>query len=50
MNATSGALLSSQPTPLFQAYRYADQPVAADGTVLAWGFGFQSTCNKTRQR
>ena len=47
INSTSGALLSSHPLPTFQVYRYADQPVSADGTVLAWGFGFQDVCNRT---
>lgn len=29
------------------ADRYADAPVGPDGTVLAWGFGFQDACGKT---
>ena len=40
-------MLSSRPTPNFQVYRYADVNVSADGTILAWGFGFQDACNTT---
>lgn len=49
INSTTGELLSSKAlrhglAGNFQVYRYMDGPVAADGTVLAWGFGFQDTC------
>ena len=48
INSTSGQLLGSRKTSAFTAYRFADQqPIAADGTVLAWGFGFQDKCGKT---
>ena len=49
INSTTGALLSSKPFDEFTVYRYADGPISSDGTVLAWGFGFQDTCGETLQ-
>ena len=48
VNASTGELLSSKPMETFVAYKYEDalHGVAADGTVMAWGFGFQETCGK----
>ena len=48
IDAKTGKLLSSKPMPTFTVYKYEDalDGVAADGTVLAWGFGFQETCGK----
>lgn len=47
INSTTGALLSSRPMPHFQVYSFAEGSEAADGTLLAWGFGFQDVCGKT---
>merc|ERR1712159_383323 len=46
VNASTGELLWSKRTPEFTAYKYEDAltGVRADGTVLAWGFGFQDKC------
>jgi len=48
INASTGELLSSIQTKEWEAYKYEDAVggVAADGTVLAWVFGFQETCGK----